>query len=578
MKLKFIKESIIIDEKNSNVDDQPSKKALKGFRLNILDYIKREFVNTVKKTGLLCVLDEKSNPMTLKIQRPKNMDILKPETIKVTDDMLKMDAGNAADAIIKDIKGRAKDSLEKLLNKTNFNFSEAIINEGPVADLFAKMAAKMQLKKEKGVEKNRDTAIKKLVETINARGASIPIEMETKQAVVYIKIAAEYDKTDIKISCRLVENLTILKAEIEESEDSRSYYISKVEDFFGNGMDNLNSDLPIEDALQRMAEKIDVQIPEPKFNTVTGRPGENTLQKRIKDDKILINLYNNNYIDANKSREIVKLLSNIKEDLNNPNDFAAYKKALSMATDKNGKYSPYIIGLILQYMIKKEFQNCAEELSDTTKLRKFQNFIEKHLELDDIRDKLVALKKDGDLKKFFGHKLEIVPLANCKVAADTNYYEVGDTIELTITPDKGFVFEKAPTIKNTAGIKILSIDKDDENNSYSITFIIQQVPEDALEILGKLVEKKDEEEKTKNTAVDANNKEEVNKEDVKDEAPKKKKTLAKTPIEKDYNKMLKDIKSLGLRIDTTKLFTHDEEGNINGVTPLFNQLKKVLKG
>ena len=76
MKLKFIKESIIIDEKNSNVDDQPSKKTLKGFRSNILDYIKREFVNTVKKTGLLCVLDEKSNPMTLKIQRPKNMDII----------------------------------------------------------------------------------------------------------------------------------------------------------------------------------------------------------------------------------------------------------------------------------------------------------------------------------------------------------------------------------------------------------------------------------------------------------------------------------------------------------------------
>ena len=38
MKLKFIKESIVIDEKNSNADDQPSKKALKGFRLNILDY------------------------------------------------------------------------------------------------------------------------------------------------------------------------------------------------------------------------------------------------------------------------------------------------------------------------------------------------------------------------------------------------------------------------------------------------------------------------------------------------------------------------------------------------------------
>lgn len=256
MKLKFIKESIIIDEKNSNVDDQPSKKALKGFRLNILDYIKREFVNTVKKTGLLCVLDEKSDPMTLKIQRPKNMDILKPEAVEVTDNMLKMDAGNAADEIIKNIKERAKDSLEKLLllNKTNFNFSEAIINEGPVADLFAKMAAKMRLKKEKGVEKNnKDTAIKKLVEVINARGASIPIEMKTTQVVVYIKIAAEYDKTDIKISCRSVENLTILKAEIEESADGRSYYISKVEDFFGNRMDNLNSDLPIEDALQRIA-------------------------------------------------------------------------------------------------------------------------------------------------------------------------------------------------------------------------------------------------------------------------------------------------------------------------------------
>ena len=464
MKLKFIKESIIIDEKNSNVDDQPSKKALKGFRLNILDYIKREFVNTVKKKGLLCVLDEKSDPMTLKIQRPKNMDILKPETEEVTDNMLKMDAGNAADVIIKNIKERAEDSLEKLLNKTNFNFSEAIINEGPVADLFAKMAAKMQSKKEKGVEKNnRDTAIKKLVETINARGASIPIEMETKQ-VVYIKIAAEYDKTDIKISCRLAENLTIFEAEIEESENSRSYYISKVKDFFNNEMDNLNSDLPIEDALQRIAKKIGVQIPEPKFNTVTGRPGENTLQKRIKDDKILTKLYYNseNYIDTNRSREIAKLLSNIKEDLNNSNDFATYKKALSMATDKNGEYSPYTIGLILQYMIKKEFQKCAEELlSNTTKLRKFQEFIEKHLELDDIQDKLVTLKKDGDLENFFGPNKEGVKdeapkkkttVKSARMQPKTDYKKVLKDIEnlnLGIDTKRLFISDEEGNIKVT---------------------------------------------------------------------------------------------------------------------------------
>lgn len=146
-----------------------------------------------------------------------------------------------------------------------------------------------------------------------------------------------------------------------------------------------------------------------------------------------------------------------------------------MAIDENGKYSEYTIGLILQYMIKKEFQKCVEELlSDTTKLGKFQDVIERHLKLknlDDIRGKLVALKTDGNLDKFFG-----------------------------------------------------------------------------------------------------------NKEGVKDEASKKKKTPAKTPTEKDYNKMLKDIENLNLGINTAKLFTHDEEGNIDGVKPLFNQLKKALRG
>ena len=196
----------------------------------------------------------------------------------------------------------------------------------------------------------------------------------------------------------------------------------------------------------------------------------------ITDKNELINLYNNDYIDTNKSREIAKILSNVTEDLNNPNDFAAYKKALSMATNKNGKYSPYTIGLILQYMIKKEFQKCAEELSDTTKLRKFQDFIEKHLKLkklDDIKDKLVALKTDGNLDKFFG-----------------------------------------------------------------------------------------------------------NKEDVKDETPKEKKTAKSTRIQPkiDYKKVLNDIENLNLGIDTKKLFIRDEEGNIKGVRSLFNQLKKVLKG
>ena len=567
MKLKFIKESIIINEKSPDASERPSEKAIKGFRLNILDYIKREFVNAIKKKGLLCVLDEKAKPITLNIQYPKDMDILEPETVEVTDEII--ENGLDIDNIVENVKTAAEKQLKTTLDKTKL--SEAIINEGPIANLFAKMAAKRQIKKEiKAENKEIKDAV---VELNNLNPHEVVLE---NNKIVRISIIAKYNKTDIEISCKLYEDLPIITAQLMETD--RGYYIDEVEDFFGNKMNNLNSDLPIEDALQRIAEKIGVQIPEPKFNTVTGRPDENTLQKRIKDDKILINLYNNDYIDTNKSREIAKILSNVTEDLNNPNDFAAYKKALSMATDKNGKYSPYTIGLILQYMIKKEFQNCTKELSDTNTLRKFQKFIEKHLELDDIQDKLVTLKKDGDLKKFFGHKLEIAPLANCKVVADANYYEVSDTIELTITPDKGFVFEKAPTIKNTAGIKILSIDKDDENNSYSITFMVQQVLEEALEILGKLVEKKDEEEKTKSTAVDANNKEEVNKEDVKDEAPKGKKTPTKTPIEKDYNKMLKDIKSLGLRIDTTKLFTHDEEGNINGVTPLFNQLKKALRG
>ena len=53
MKLKFIKESIIINEKSSDANVQPSEKAIKGFRLNILDYIKREFVNAIKKFGSL---------------------------------------------------------------------------------------------------------------------------------------------------------------------------------------------------------------------------------------------------------------------------------------------------------------------------------------------------------------------------------------------------------------------------------------------------------------------------------------------------------------------------------------------
>ncbi len=549
MKLKFIKESIIINEKSSDTNVQPSEKAIKGFRLNILDYIKREFVNAIKKKGLLCVLDEKAKPITLNIQYPKDMNILEPETVEVTDEII--ENGLDIDNIIENVKTAAEKQLKTTLDKTKL--SEAIINEGPIANLFAKMAAKRQIKKEiKAENKEIKDAV---VELNNLNPHEVVLE---NNKIVRISIIAKYNKTDIEISCKLYEDLPIITAQLMETD--RGYYIDEVEDFFGNKMNNLNSDLPIEDALQRIAEKIGVQIPEPKFNTVTGRPDENTLQKRIKDDKILINLYNNDYIDTNRSREIAKILSNIKEDLNNPNDFAAYKKALSMATDKNGKYSPYTIGLIVQYMIKKEFQNCAKDLSDTTELRKFQKFIEKYLKLkklDDIKDKLVALKKDGNLDNFFKNKLKITPLDNCEVVPDVDYYDVSDTIKLTITPDKGFVFEKAPTIKSTADIKILSVDKDDENNSYNITFIVQQVLEDDLEISGKLVEKKD----------------------VKDEAPKEKKKVksTRTQPKTDYEEVLNAIKNLNLGIDTTELFTPDGKGNTKAME-LFNQLKKVLKG
>ena len=46
----------------------------------------------------------------------------------------------------------------------------------------------------------------------------------------------------------------------------------------------------------------------------------------------------------------------------------------------------------------------------------------------------------------------------------------------------------------------------------------------------------------------------------------------------DYEEVLKSIENLNLGIDTKKLFIRDEEGNIKGVKPLFNQLKNVLKG
>ena len=142
MKLKFIKESIIINEKSSDTNVQPSEKAIKGFRLNILDYIKREFVNAIKKKGLLCVLDEKAKPITLNIQYPKDMDILEPETVEVTDEII--ENGLDIDNIVENVKTAAEKQLKTTLDKTKL--SEAIINEGPIANLFAKMAAKRQIK------------------------------------------------------------------------------------------------------------------------------------------------------------------------------------------------------------------------------------------------------------------------------------------------------------------------------------------------------------------------------------------------------------------------------------------------
>lgn len=350
MKLKFIKESIIINEKSSDKNNQPSEKALKGFRLNVLSYIKKEFVDAIKKKGLLCVLNEKSRPVTLNIQYPKNMNILEPETMEITDEII--ENGLDVEDIIENVKTAAEEQLRITLNK--IKLSEAIINEGPIANLFAKMAAKKQIKKEVKAENDK---IKTAVDELNEKNPQ-EIVLENNK-VVRVSIIAKYNKTDIEISCKLYEDLPIIAIQLEETESGRGYYIDDVEDCFGNKMSGLSSDLPIEDALQKVAEKVGVQIPEPKFDTTTGRPDENTLQKRIKDDKILINLYNNDYINNNTSREIAKLLSNIKENLNNSEDFETYKKALSMAND-SGRYSPYTGNLIIQYMIKKEFQNCKE--------------------------------------------------------------------------------------------------------------------------------------------------------------------------------------------------------------------------
>ena len=227
MKLKFIKESIIINEKSPDASEQPSEKAIKGFRLNILDYIKREFVNAVKKKGLLCVLDEKAKPITLNIQYPKDMNILEPETVEVTDEII--ENGLDIDNIVENVKAAAEKQLKTTLDKTKL--SEAIINEGPIANLFAKMAAKRQIKKEiKAENKEIKDAV---VELNNLNPHEVVLE---NNKIVRISIIAKYNKTDIEISCKLYEDLPIITAQLMETD--RGYYIDEVEDFFGNKMNN----------------------------------------------------------------------------------------------------------------------------------------------------------------------------------------------------------------------------------------------------------------------------------------------------------------------------------------------------
>ena len=60
-------------------------------------------------------------------------------------------------------------------------------------------------------------------------------------------------------------------------------------------------------------------------------------------------------------------------------------------------------------------------------------------------------------------------------------------------------------------------------------------------------------------------------------------TMRREEIDREHINELRELldkiitKNLNLGIDTARLFTQDEEGNIK-VTELFNQLKKALRG
>ena len=93
---------------------------------------------------------------------------------------------------------------------------------------------KKQIKKEiKAENKEIKDAV---IELNNLNPHEVVLE---NNKIVRISIIAKYNKTDIEISCKLYEDLPIITAQLMETD--RSYYIDEVEDFFGNKMNNLNS-------------------------------------------------------------------------------------------------------------------------------------------------------------------------------------------------------------------------------------------------------------------------------------------------------------------------------------------------
>lgn len=334
MHLKVVRRQTLVEKTFKTPES--SDLAKKGYRLEIIEFIKNDYNKALREKGFIAECSETS----LKIALAPKENFLNTDkwVIEIPQNMSSIEANQLLNR--DEIQKTLEETCKTYFKENNFILQEGIINEGPVSDIFVKFAKKIDAAKAEKKDKNATELLKKQIATELTKEA---FEVAVENIKISIGLEIEVTKTGLEISCNLLKPCTIIQGELGITKDEKGLYFKTVKGINGKELSGLTEETSIFEVLEKVADKLKVEMPKYKEVKAPEKNDNTKLKNKLSmETKGLTSLDKELY--KLMGDEVYDYLTGLKEDLEKK-DLTKYIKAYKAAKNNIQK------GAVTQWLL-----------------------------------------------------------------------------------------------------------------------------------------------------------------------------------------------------------------------------------